>query len=852
MSTTLGSPFITVQGGSPQTVSLYSNYGDLLNYAYVAVFTNINGSYNFAGNSYGGYFKFVGMDTAENAVYIIAVGGGGGGGGAIGTTSSSDSAQVATHDGPGQGGGGGGTCLFWFNQLDPAYTYAVSVGVGGVGGGGNGANGINGGSGGNTIIDVYDIDSSGNYNFQYNLMTAYGGGGGDGDGWRPGQSQSGGPGGAITGIPNWGSYPYNSNPTYNDIGIDCNYTGGSGGGGNSVVGNSTFPQLNTISNGLATTYNNELPWINTLIANVSALQNWYGGGGQQGGKYTNTIDNSYGGNLGIGGTYCNGSNNGCGCAGKSYGDAGGGAYWYEDSNGIYHQAYGGNGIQGCVIVVMIPGYSSIACNPNSTISSTPPVPSPMPAPPPHPPINAQTISAEDTATNTECCEVDVSVSTSSTKSYTFDEIVKYIEKNQVIEEFLQNLSLVNLDEVKIILASNQRYDFLQKIYSNYQYSTYLKYVVPQLRVNKTCCTFFKNIPGTNCNYRCLVVTGLENTVRFLCKEDISLNIICVGGGGGGGGIYENCCSTGSYAYYGGGGAGGNTCIAKNITCNKDTLYDINVGGGGVYNYGSGGGNYIIGTKGFGQSGDTTKIFCQKESFILEARGGAGGSYSGQGGISCGGGIYNNVVTSGGVIYNNVVTPSYGNYNIIVDDSDDYSGEGVTSGGGIYNIIGGNGGNGLIFLSNVENNNLLNYSTTGQSISPNVPITNYLSSFKDILNYFNTNNFSMVINGVTCPNIIQNKYGGGGGGGGYGTYNVDFIYPGFPGINGKGGDLSMYDSYTTNPSAVTIGSGGGGGTDIGGAGSDKAVGKGGQGLVIIYWEIRKTNIIQTTISELMFG
>jgi len=57
------------------TVPLYSENGDYLNNAYVMVFTNTSGNYNLAGNAYTGYFKFQGLDTAENAAYIIAVGG---------------------------------------------------------------------------------------------------------------------------------------------------------------------------------------------------------------------------------------------------------------------------------------------------------------------------------------------------------------------------------------------------------------------------------------------------------------------------------------------------------------------------------------------------------------------------------------------------------------------------------------------------------------------------------------------------------------------------------------------------------------------------------------------------------
>ena len=784
MSTLPGTPFITINGGSQQTVPLISN-DDLLNNAYVAVFTNTSGNYNFAGNSYTGYFKFQGMETAENSVYIIAVGGGGGGGGTQGNANLDQNNQML--NGSGQGGGGGGTCLFWFNQLDPAYTYAVNVGVGG-----GGCN-SQGGDGGDTTIDCYDITSNGSYNLQYNLMKACGGTGGmPNSATGSGKTTGSTPGGGSTGIPNWGSYPYNSNPTYNDIGIGCGFTGGNGSCGQSP-GNSTFPQLTNISNGLATTYNNELPWINTLIDNIGPLQNWYGGGGNQGGSSTiGGAQGSSGGNYGYGGgsTSNGGGTYACGYNGASYGDAGGGAYWYEKKSGLeyrWFEATGGCGIQGCVIVVMIPGYSSIACNPNSTVSSIPPVPPPPPPRPPHPPITAKTIEAVGEYIETQCGEINVTVVEKAFENYTIEDIINYIETNKVVEDFLQNHSFTNLDEVKNTLASNQRYDFLQMLYESSQYEQYLKDVVPQLRVNKTSCTFFKNIPGTNCNYRCLVVTGTENTVRFLCKEDISLNIICVGGGGGGGGSYLNYEWT-IYSYCGGGGAGGNTCIAKNIVAQQDTLYEINVGGGGGLYY----------------SGGSTQVYSPQGGILLQASGGGCGDKNKEG----------------------------------------VCGDVLTSSSGIYNINGGNGGGGLY------ENTLVN-STIGSSVSTS--ITTYLPSFQYILNYFDvsSNNFSILINDVICPNIIQNIYGGGGGGGGGYTINnsdksVIFGNIGSPGNNGIGGNNGVENTDINgfkflDSSACSIGSGGGGaGFGMYYPSEIATPGTGGQGLVIIYWEISKTN------------
>jgi hypothetical protein len=781
MSTLPGTPFITINGGSQQTVPLISN-DDLLNNAYVAVFTNTSGNYNFAGKYYTGYFKFQGMETAENSVYIIAVGGGGAGGGTYGNVNNEQ-------NGPGQGGGGGGTCLFWFNQLDPAYTYAVNVGVGG-----GGCN-TQGGFGGNTYIDCYDITSNDSYNLQYNLMTAYGGGGGAFNAFVGNEFAGGAAGGGITGIPNWGSYPYDSNSGYEDIGIGNNYSGGTGAGAYSLCGNSTFPQLTDITNNTyATTYNQQLPWINTLIDNIGALQNLYGGGGQQGGYYGNQGSNSSAGAFGIGGAYGGGSNYGCGCSGKSYGDAGGGAYWYCDSHNRYWPATGGNGFQGCIIVVMIPGYSSIACNPNSTVSSIPPVPPPPPLRPPPPPTpkNSQTISAsssEDMVSSTDCCEIDVSVS-SSTKDYSVDEIVKNIETDKFIRHFLKTVGFNSLYDLETLLSSSLRYYILQMFYNyNVQFDDYLRYVVPLMRnIRKTSCTFFKNIPGINCNYRCLVITGTENTVRLFCKEDISLNIICIGGGGSGGG--------------GGGGAGGNTCIGQNILSKKNTEYEINVGGGGD--------SVIIEMNTcLGSSGGSTQIVSTQlgvSVVLLQASGGGGGGEYGYGGV-CG----------------NVSTSS-------------------SSTSVINNIQGGSGGKSLEYSP--VNNFLIASPTAGQTISPNTTITNYLPSYQDILNYFTSNSFPMTINQATCKNIIQNMYGGGGGGGGYYYVNAEspYIYtytgygsPGFPGCNGYGGAVNYNENWS--PSAVTIGSGGGGG---GGYGKVGEFGCGGQGLVIIYWEINEAN------------
>ena len=818
MSTLPGTPFITINGGSQQTVPLISSNGDLLNNAYVAVFTNTNGNYNFAGNSYTGYFKFQGMDTAENAVYIICVGGGGAGGNADGPVQTNKNKL-----GPGQGGGGGGTSLFWFNQLDPAYTYAVNVGFGGLGG-----LGCNGWPGGDSTVDCYDIDSTGNYILKYNLMCAGGGSGGDGNAFDGG-NQSGPAGGGTTGIPNWGSYPYNSDQSYNDIGIG-NFAGGPGGGGiNSSVGNSTFPPLDQISNPLATTYDNTLPWFSTVMSEVSELQSSYGGGGQQGGNYYNQIDNSLAGGKGIGGVYFDGSNYGCGCTGESYGDAGGGAYWHETTvydvfcwTNYYYPAPGGNGFQGCVIVVMIPGYSSIGCNPNSCVNDIPKFHKPRPPPPPPPP-GCQPISVKDAFDsvkqnfNGSTIEIKSQIET-QLESMSFEEILgtltTYVKndtnitnhinisniENDIstiegkIKSFLVVYGFESLDELKEALASSKRYYILLQFQQNHQYlPIFYEYIIPALIKDAACCYFFPKIvspphnidPSNNTLspysvfvYNCLVVTGTKNTVNLYCKKDLSLNVICIGGGGGGG-LYNFSP--------GGGGAGGNTCINR-LHSHEGTICEINVGDGGSSSTSGG--------------STTVKVYNSSNSIILNAGGGGGGETWGS---------YN----TGNEFANGGTASSFSE-----ETSHDI---GV---GYIYNITGGNGGNAFESYSGSWHMGI----NSGGSVPYN--ITDFVRSYYDILNYFDisSNNLSITMSGdIVCPNIIQNRYGGGGGGGYYDE--------GSSGYNGSGG-CGGGSVNTPIPSVPTssIGSGGGGG-GVTGQGFC-----GGQGLVIIYWiDDEATNI-----------
>jgi hypothetical protein len=129
----------------------------------------------------------------------------------------------------------------------------------------------------------------------------------------------------------------------------------------------------------------------------------------------------------------------------------------------------------------------------------------------------------------------------------------------------------------------------------------------------------------------------------------------------------------------------------------------------------------------------------------------------------------------------------------------------------------------------------------------------MPDYQNILNYFDTNNLQLTINGTLCQNIIQNVYGGGGGGGYYGTYtnngvsvygvpSVTGYSNGLPGGNGSGGTSGLA-YYTTNGSVSSknnvnsnfIG-GGGGGLCM----NQARNGYGGQGLVMMYWQATTTN------------
>uniref|UniRef100_A0A6C0DKX5 Glycine-rich domain-containing protein n=1 Tax=viral metagenome TaxID=1070528 RepID=A0A6C0DKX5_9ZZZZ len=808
------------------TVPLYSENGDYLNNAYVMVFTNTSENYNLADKSYTGYFKFQGLDTAENAVYIIAVGGGGGGGSTTGNTNT----------GPGVGGGGGGTSLFWFNSFDSAFTYAVNVGAGGTSSNGYGGQAS---GGGNSFIDTLIPTSSNSFSFNYNLMTSYGGGGGAGNINLGGSHNPGGSGGGTTGIPNWGTY---QSINVDNIGLGT-FNGGGGGNYNGKAGSSTMPEISSLENTYATTYMNELPWFSYLQNFVPQLQNSYGGGGAAGGSVTLTYDydiegetsplqnnqgnngNYYsrGGQNGVGGAYLQPNiGNFSGSSGYSYGDGGGGAYYseiisnyfsyvYEDECGeetlvtnettsvCYKAALGGNGCGGCVIVIMILGYNSLACNQttDSTINPSPSTPAPIPPPPP--PSKSSSASAESSMSSDEmdCCEMTVSTSP--------------VDQDNTIENINFIKKILASPEYKTIytaLQTNKRYFYLNYIQSSRLYTAYKK-ILHLIYYGSSKVRFYKQIPGSPCNYRSLVFMDTRRAYHLKSNVDISINIICVGGGGGGG----------EYLYgglAGGGGAGGSINL-KTINLINNELYEIKVGAGGqgAYDYYVAHDYYVnkvVGNGNNGACGGRSSVNSISNNQTLISADGGGGGYS---------------------YYLGGQSSSNGNY-------------------GSNSISGGNGGNGGYGSNTTLTGNHGTYYFNQPGSNNTTQITSIMPDYQNILTYFDTNNLQLTINGTLCQNIIQNVYSGGGGGGYYGTYNnsgvsvygmpsVTGYSNGLPGGNGYGGTsgLAYYKingSSLNNVNSNFIG-GGGGGLCISNQPNN---GYGGQGLVMMYWQATTTN------------
>jgi hypothetical protein len=804
------------------TVPLYSENGDYLNNAYVMVFTNTSGNYNLAGNAYTGYFKFQGLDTAENAAYIICVGGGGAGGSTTGSQSA----------GPGVGGGGGGTSLFWFNSFDSAYTYAVNVGAGGAPSYGYGGQASGGGS---SFIDTLIPTSSNGYSLNYNLMTSGGGGGGAGNIGLGGNTTPGGSGGGTTGIPNWGTYQLNN---VDNIGIGT-FNGGGGGNYNGTPGSSSMPGLTSLKNGYATTYNNELPWLSYLQNFVPQIQNSYGGGGAAGGSVTATYEEgvinnttiqssgsggsngnyySRGGQNGLGGAYLQPNiANFSGSSGYSYGDGGGGAYYSESQVTItsysfvyeggetvvystaapgYQAAPGGNGCQGCVIVVMIPGYSSLACNPSTdpTINPAPPTPAPLPPLPPPPPPKSSSASAESSMSSDEidCCEM--TVSTSPLDQDNTIENINFIKKILASPEY---------NTIYTALKTDLRYLYLNYIQSSRLYSVFKKFL-HLIYYGSSKVRFYKQIPGSSCNYRSLVFMDTRRAYHIKSNVDLSINIICVGGGGGGG-EYLN----GGIA--GGGGAGGSINL-KTINLINNELYEIKVGAGGqgAYDY------YIYGSVGNGNNGayggtSSVNSFSDNQT-LISANGGGGGC---------------------------------GNYT---------GGTGNYGSNSINGTNGGNGGKGS-YTTLTGHHGTYYFNQPGSSNT--TQITSIMPDYQNILNYFDTNNLQLTINGTLCQNIIQNVYGGGGGGGYYGTYtnngvsvyglpSVTGYSNGLPGGNGSGGTSGLAYYTTNGTSQINVNSNNANSNFISGGGGGLCIshqpnnGYGGQGLVMMYWQASTTN------------
>ena len=243
--------------------------------------------------------------SSVTATYLQVAGGGGGGGSFTNTN--------------GDGGGGGGGYLSGTVSLNPASSYAVTVGAGGAGG--NGAGVGQGTSGSNSLLSAV-------------TTTSIGGGGGGGstgaNAYRNGLS--GGSGGGAASYSGLGSVGAGTAGQGNNGGnansSSGNYPGGGGGGAGSVGGDATTTVGGSGGVGLANS--------------ISGTSTYYAGGGG-GGCY------STGGTPGAGGNGGGGAGNSNGGAGYSAtsntGGGGGGAGSTSATTST-----GGNGGSGIVII----------------------------------------------------------------------------------------------------------------------------------------------------------------------------------------------------------------------------------------------------------------------------------------------------------------------------------------------------------------------------------------------------------------------------------------------------------------------------------------------------------------------